>query len=558
MKKDIWNEAFNSLDSELIAKYMSEKESAVKRQRRKRIFLRTLPFAACFCLIVSLLVAVPMMLNNDAEKYIHNGSQSESQLPQGSSVSSQITDGGATDSSSDTAGSSGSTTNSSGSSNGTTDSSNGTTDSSNGITDSSSNATDSSSNSTESSADRPDIPIVNVQAPSSAPKYEGEEYSIGAPSSSGSADMNPTGISVTAQFIEMHSDTYTFFDDWRQYEYCILKMRTVKLLKGTEMTEEFYYLVPVAYVTDFSLFDSFVIRDMAQFGYDYSIMYNKTQGVAEQLYLPLFGYRVYGYHLMGENFIAYDADGNFDARLWNANEAWIEDTDRASIIDTIAQAEAKIQQENNSYLYVHLLNDISGEAAKVLEAIKSFENGMFVPAFSSNKLFLSPEVQFHAVKYINGFATNETVSVRDKDWTGGEEDTYAFSTARFDEEDMGRLPDLHSAFESVKEALNSGLITPPHFNNQEKLRRTTTGVFGWYAKTENGVVGIVRVTWRFYSEEYIDYYDDAYYIIEYGSDTCKSIDRDALRELFGDYETRYIYDGEYNEYGKIFSRDGTV
>ena len=118
------------------------------------------------------------------------------------------------------------------------------------------------------------------------------------------------------------------------------------------------------------------------------------------------------------------------------------------------------------------------------------------------------------------------------------------------EEDMNRLPDLPSAFESVKVALNSDSVTPPHFNNQEKLRNTTNGIFGWYAKTKNGVIGIVRVTWCFYTEKYQYYYDDAYYIIEYGSDECKAIDRDALLELLGDYETTYIYTGEYNEYGK--------
>ncbi len=399
------------------------------------------------------------------------------------------------------------------------------------------------------------IPIINIQTPTSAPHYYGNKSSSGM-SSDANMDANPAGISVTAKLIEMLPDTYTFFDDWRQYEYRLLRMKTVKLLRGTEMTEEFYYMVPVAFITDFSVFDSFLIKNMAQFGYEYSVMYNKTQGKAEQLSLVLFGYCSYGYHLMGSNFTAFDSDGNFDERLWNANEAWIEGTEHATIVDNIEQAE-KIHKEENEYsgynYYVHLLKDISGEAAGVLEQIKSFENGMFIPTFGL-KLRLSPEVQFHATKYINGFATNEKVSVWCKEWTGGDQDTYSYTKARFNEEDMSRLPDLTSAFESVKGALNSGSVTPPHFNNQEKLRNTTSGVFGWYAKTENGVVGIVRVTWCFYTEKYRDYYDDAYYIIEYGSDECKAIDRDALLELLGDYEATNIYTGEYNEYGKDFIR----
>lgn len=401
------------------------------------------------------------------------------------------------------------------------------------------------------------IPIVNIQTPSSAPHYYGNESSSGMPLSA-SLEANPAGISVTAQLIETLPDTYTFFDDWNQYEYRLLKMKTVKLLRGQEMTEEFYYMVPVAFMTDFSVYDSFLIKNMAQFGYEYSVMYNQTQGKAEQLSLVLFGYHLYGYHLMGSNFTAFDSDGNFDERLWNSNEAWIERTERATIVDNIEQAE-KIHKEENEYSsannhYVHLLKDISGEAANVLETIKSFENGLFVPAFSSDKLFLSSKVQFHAVRYINGFATNEKVSVWSKEWTDTDQDTYDFTKARFSKEDMNCLPDLPSAFESVKGALKRGSVTPPHFNNQEKLRNTTSGVFGWYAKTESGIIGVLRVTWCFYTKGYQDYYDDAYYIIEYGSDECKAIDRDALLELLGDYEATYIFSGEYNEYGKDFAR----
>jgi len=397
---------------------------------------------------------------------------------------------------------------------------------------------------------RPNIPIVNIQSPSSAPQYYGDDISSGI-SEGGQLEVDPTGISVTAKFMEALPDVYTFFDDWNQDEFRLLRMQTVKLLRGQEMTEEFYYLVPVGFFTDFSIFDSFVINNMAQFSYEQTVMYNKSQGKAEQLNLVVFGYRIYGYTVMGVNLMAFDANGHFDDRLWTSNAAWIAATDRAPSIGTITQTEESIQNDEwKQNLYVHLLEDISGEAEKVLNQIKASDNGVYVPQFSTNVLWYSPEVQFHATKYINGFATNETVSIWCKEWTGGEQDTYAYTKARFNEEDIGRLPDLFSAFASVKGALNSGSVTPPHFQHQETLRNTTSGIFGWYAKTENGVIGIVRVTWCFYTEQSQFYYDDAYYITEYGSDECKAINRDALIELLGDYESTYIYTGKYNEYGK--------
>ena len=468
MKKKEWNEGLNYLDPDLIEKYVEQKEMLrEKKQKNKNVWLRFEAIAACFVLILSAVIVVPMLREDEPGVIIP-----------------------------------------------------------------------------------PDIPIVNAQIPSSAPHYYGNESSSGM-SAGAQMEVNPTGISVTAKLVEALPDVYTFFDDWNQDEFRLLRMQTIKLLRGQEMVEEFYYLIPVGFSTDFSIFDRFVINNMAQFSYEQTVMYNKTQGKAEQLNLVVFGYRVYGYTLMGENLMTFDANGRFDERLWTSSAAWIAATDRALRVDTITQAERNIQNdESHQDLYVHLLKDISGEAEMVLNQIKTFDNGVYVPKFTTNVLWYSPEVQFHATKYIHGFATNEKVSVWCKEWTGGDQDTYAYTKARFSEEDMNRLPDLLSAFESVKGALNRGSVTPPHFNTQEKLRNTTSGVFGWYAKTENGVIGIVRVTWCFCTEQYQLYYDDAYYIIEYGSDECKAIDRDALLELLGDYETTYIYTGEYNEYGK--------
>ena len=162
----------------------------------------------------------------------------------------------------------------------------------------------------------------------------------------------------------------------------------------------------------------------------------------------------------------------------------------------------------------------------------------------------SPEVQFTATRYIDGFASNERLFIRQDTEVQGDIGRHEFSKAHFSEEDLKVLPDLRAAITTVADAYDKGEIHPPHIEDYEKLRLASHGIFGWYAKTESGVIGIVRVTWRFYTEKHEDYCDDAYYIIEYGSDTCKDIDRDALLELLGDCEITYIYTGKYNEQGK--------
>ncbi len=398
------------------------------------------------------------------------------------------------------------------------------------------------------------VPVGNVQSPSSAPIYYGSESSNKG--SGVQAERNTTGLSVTARFIDALPDTYTFFDDWGQREFRIVRMKTLKLLFGGKMTEDFYFIIPVDYMVDFSKYDRFVIKDMAQYGYDYSVVYNKTQGKAEQLDLVLFGYSVLGFSSMGCGFMAFNSFGFFDKRLWNANDAWRNSTKGSFEYApyTIVQAERNIRKNWNEYkdayggwLRVHLLNDISGGAAEVLSQIKNFENGLYVPDSDGSKLNISSDVQFRATRYIGGFATNEKVKIWGKGWDDTNEYTYELTKAHFEENDLNKLPDLSSAISAVAYAFNKGEITPTHIVNHEELGPLFYGIFGWYAKTAQGVIGVVRVNWHYLSNEL----DDAYYIIEYNSNECRPIDRDDLLEMIGEYETSYIYDGEYNEKGKL-------
>ncbi len=410
--------------------------------------------------------------------------------------------------------------------------------------------------------DGPTVPIVHLQAPSSAPKYYGSE--------SAHTKTDPTvlrtgaGLSVTAQFLEALPDIYTFYGSWDQDEFRLVRMKTIKLLAGKEMTDEFYYLFPVDFMTDFSLFDCFVIQDMAQFTYEYSVIYNKTQTKAEQLNLVIFGYFP---NFTAEKFKAFDSEGKFDERLWKATEAWTKRTQYASVVETITEEEENARDNPwGASRYVHLLKDVSTDAATVLSQIKAFKNGLYVQEFTYNLQNRKPEVQFQARRYINGFATNEMISIYGEQGT----EQVTFTKARFDEQDMASLPDLTSAFYSIIDALENGALSPPNIQATilpptippstpvpPNIQPTITlrndpasSVFAWYAKTEDGVIGVVRVSWRLNTQHYETYFDDAYFIVEYGSLECQQISRDDLLELLGEYETTYIYTGEYYEYGK--------
>lgn len=412
----------------------------------------------------------------------------------------------------------------------------------------------------EGKHNEPNIPIVDFRVPSSAPQYYGSELSVKDPSGSTQACISLSGISVTARFAEVLPDTYTFYDDWRQVGFRLIRMEVITVLVGTDLPSEFLFIVPKGYMTDYSLFDKFVFEDIAQYGYEYSVVYNKTQGCAEQLEMFLFGYRNVEFSSLGTGITAFDSEGRFDMRLWESTNRWKIST-RSEVeyygadyfqTYTLQAAEEKArssERKGYSPFYVHSLADVNGEAADALNYIKSFENGLYVPTLSGMKLYLSPEIQLGFRRYINGFATNEYGMIY--------EDEVIWSKARFSKEDEQKLPNLQTAVTAVISELEAGKIKPSHIQNvnQEKMRGS--GVFGWYAKTAKGIIGVVRVTWlyvdtdlRYYSDGL--YFDDAYYIVEYGSEECVPIDRDALLDKIGaDYEKSYIFDGKYDGYGKV-------
>ncbi len=402
-----------------------------------------------------------------------------------------------------------------------------------------------------------DLPLPPDPITSETPKYYGSAYSMEDP-----RDMSlhvGAGLSVTAKLIEVLPDTYTFFDDWGQQHYRLLRMETVKLLRGREMAERFFYLVPLEFMTDFTLYDRFVLCYMEQCTYESPVLYNCSRGCAEQLDLAIMGYTITEVDVLGSAFMAFDSEGQLDLRLWNSNDLWKEETKSADIesVKTLALAEQKASNEVGGYSksYFRSLNLITGEAAETLVYVQNLENGLYVPKFSVDKLHTSQKIQFHARRYINGFPTNERVGV----WSQSTPDcdsSLQWTKAKFYEEDLAALPDLEGAMAAVIAEFEAGKITPPHIVNYENLtlEENGYGICAGYFKTAEGVIGVVAVNWRYQRNQM----DNAYYIVEYGEEQCHLIDRDALLERIGAYGAYYdtldfIYQGEYDSGGQVKS-----
>ncbi len=383
-----------------------------------------------------------------------------------------------------------------------------------------------------------DTPIVNAQAPSEAPLlYDGRPSSLPGVGN-GRSDIEPEFCIVLAEMIELLPDTYTFFDDFYQSEYRILHMRTTELLYGESMVDEFYFLLPVELITDFSIYDQFALRNLSQRAYEQTVVYNKTQACAERLTLPIID------STWASAIMAYDAEGNFDERLWESTEVWSDQThysdqtqDNYYFLRTISSFKRAIADGWFGGVPGNITN-LPADTVEVLKSDFSFDQGIYV-ASENNSLD-----NYQVVRYLNGFATNEAATIKNSE--------VSLTKARFEASDLENLPDLRSAMVAIAEAFDAGEITSSHIANLSELSLHTYGIFGWYAKTDNGVVGVVRVSFRYACFPVL--FDDAYFIIEPGESSYSAIERDALLARLGSCEPTYIYTGEYTENGKIYDQ----
>ena len=76
MKKKEWNEGMNHIDPDLVEKYVEQKDRLRQKNKKpKGVWLRFGAIAACFLLIISAVIVVPMLRDDNIgiKPYIPNG-----------------------------------------------------------------------------------------------------------------------------------------------------------------------------------------------------------------------------------------------------------------------------------------------------------------------------------------------------------------------------------------------------------------------------------------------------------------------------------------------------
>lgn len=362
------------------------------------------------------------------------------------------------------------------------------------------------------------------------------------------------GIAVKAKVVKNHPDKYYKLDtssEFRPTAYRLIQMETIEVINGINVPQYFLYLIPEYVYVDMSVYDSLLIS-MSQIGVENYVLKNATQNRMESFELPVFA--DYQDNPELGNIIAF-TDGIFDESLWQNEtwrygyqfaDDYLDNPESDDLVvargDSISEVISAIKKQfdewyilANRALTVITLNFKTQEAKDAIEYVKPFENGVF----SQTYLPYNGNGELIFRRYINGCQTEETITID----LLTEEVTY--SEVRYAKEDMVQMENI-SAHLSEKAVEYAEQLPPPPHTDPEGKELVCLNLYAWYVKVDGKLYGVVKTVWRYKEKDnyFIQYYDDAYVLYDMSAGTTTDISRDDLVAIIG---TRNVYMGEYGK-----------
>ena len=359
------------------------------------------------------------------------------------------------------------------------------------------------------------------------------------------------GIAVKAKVVKNHPDKYYKLDtssEFRPTAYRLIQMETIEVINGINVPQYFLYLIPEYVYVDMSVYDSLLIS-MDQIGVENYVLKNETQNRMESFELPMFA--DYQDNPELGNIIAF-TDGIFDESLWQNEtwiygyqfaDNYLDNPESDYLVvargDSISEVISAIKKQFDEWytvdyqaLTVITLNFKTQEAKDAIEYVKPFENGVFSQQYyGTGKLFFR--------RYINGCQTEETITID----LLTEEVTY--SEVRYTKEDMEQIENISAHLSEKANEYMEQLPPPPHTDPEGK-ELLCLNLYAWYVKVDGKMYGVVKTVWRYKEKDnfFIQYYDDAYVLYDMSAGTTTDISRDDLVAIIG---TRNVYMGEYGK-----------
>ena len=362
------------------------------------------------------------------------------------------------------------------------------------------------------------------------------------------------GIAVKAKVVKNHPDKYYKLDtssEFRPTAYRLIQMETIEVINGINVPQYFLYLIPEYVYVDMSVYDSLLIS-MSQIGVENYVLKNATQNRMESFELPVFA--DYQDNPELGNIIAF-TDGIFDESLWQNEtwrygyqfaDDYLDNPESDDLVvargDSISEVISAIKKQfdewyilANRALTVITLNFKTQEAKDAIEYVKPFANGVF----SQTYLPYNGNGELIFRRYINGCQTEETIKID----LLTEEVTY--SEVRYAKEDMVQMENI-SAHLSEKAVEYAEQLPPPPHTDPEGKELVCLNLYAWYVKVDGKLYGVIKTIWRYKEKDnyFIQYYDDAYVLYDMSAGTTTDISRDDLVAIIG---TRNVYMGEYGK-----------
>ncbi len=384
-----------------------------------------------------------------------------------------------------------------------------------------------------------------------------------------------TGIVVEAKVSEILPFVYSHPKS--SHDIYVVELEILDTLRGEGLPNKIYYQYSGHDEHLFEGHDTFILS-LTQIGIQNYVLINKTSNAVEffpNMFEPCGRYNpTYG------SVIAF-TDGILDISFWKKtfvnttkydeyddyypNKSSVENfTDSnhypARLGYTLEQTKEAFQEslqiaQNDKYTYnFKLLNEIpyylTTEDIFISEQEKEFLE--YVSPSSQSVFYYSLSTYFHPitinglqyanismtyVRLINGFtASQETINVSGRILPVGSKRTIAMETdsqyithTHFTEEELSRAPDIGKVIAS----LDLSALVPPHITPDDTAKLSGCEANGTYKKVGDKIYGIVSVVWLYTFDEPDTYLmDDLYYL--YDSDGNASIvERDELQAIIG-------------------------
>lgn len=377
--------------------------------------------------------------------------------------------------------------------------------------------------------------------------YVGNPYNEKTPNGSFQSVLSPYRMALTAKVCEILPDTYQMVGQ-QQGGFRLVRMSFIRALNTGYEGQYFYCMISDDQAATLNVFSTVVLTRMKQYGHSNHVLYNITQGCLSAIDFPLIGggdifafrYGLLDYSFPGTAEYIEEQNKYFEYRKCHLSNPPTLEGFEMYLCGTSVGEPSEMICDNTKY--------DNHEIADALDYVRPFENGIFVPLIDPPLWrYRNEDVMYR--RYVNGYPTNEAILI-------SPEGVKKYGQT-FTDDDLIDLPDLSSALQKVSQDFNAGLITPGHIQNWEDMKFISHSIFGWYDKTNEGVYGVIRVSWCYHDKTNEDRptricNDDQYFLIEMGSDTLRPIEHDELLEMGGG--AYHFMPGQYgyDEYGRKY------